>query len=439
MKPCPALSRPVGAVLSSAACALAAASAPSALGQLCIESTSVTVPGAPVPIAVADMNADGAKDLVVGQLAAGSIAVLLRDGQGGYAINATYDVGPLVYGVAVGDLNGDLLPDVVAASLGTAGAPTNHVALRFNGGGGALGPEIPLATPNGPVTVVIVDLDGDGKNDVLVDDFYGDAVSIFRNTGKGTFAERIDLQTPSRPQGLAVGDVTGDGRFDIVTTNISADSITVFAAQPKGGFVGTNYATGPNPYYTTLADLDGNGTLDAATIHYTGGGPGSARIFLNTGGTLIAHGDVPTPPGPLGIGHADFDFDGDIDLVVSTSTGSAVTFLLNDGTGSFPAAQSIGSSISLYTLAVADLDGNGTPDVAAAAWGAGVGDSVLLLTNCLAPCAGDLNHDGAVDAPDLALLLGSWGSVGVEADLNGDGSVGAPDLGILLGAWGSCP
>jgi hypothetical protein len=53
-------------------------------------------------------------------------------------------------------------------------------------------------------------------------------------------------------------------------------------------------------------------------------------------------------------------------------------------------------------------------------------------------CMGDLDGDGAVAAPDIAVLLGAWGGTGA-ADLDGDGAVGAPDLAMLLGAWGSCP
>ncbi len=48
----------------------------------------------------------------------------------------------------------------------------------------------------------------------------------------------------------------------------------------------------------------------------------------------------------------------------------------------------------------------------------------------------DLNGDGAVNALDLSILLGAWGTRGVPADLDHDGVVGAGDLGILLGAWG---
>lgn len=47
----------------------------------------------------------------------------------------------------------------------------------------------------------------------------------------------------------------------------------------------------------------------------------------------------------------------------------------------------------------------------------------------------DLNNDGSVNAADLTLLLGAWGSAGGPADLDGDGTVGAADLAILLGGW----
>jgi hypothetical protein len=48
----------------------------------------------------------------------------------------------------------------------------------------------------------------------------------------------------------------------------------------------------------------------------------------------------------------------------------------------------------------------------------------------------DLDGDGAVNAIDLAILIGAWGTPGGSADLDHDGVVGAGDLGILLGAWG---
>jgi hypothetical protein len=52
-------------------------------------------------------------------------------------------------------------------------------------------------------------------------------------------------------------------------------------------------------------------------------------------------------------------------------------------------------------------------------------------------CTGDVNGDLAVDASDLAFVLGAWGTP--DVDLNDDGTTDATDLAIVLGAWGACP
>jgi hypothetical protein len=66
---------------------------------------------------------------------------------------------------------------------------------------------------------------------------------------------------------------------------------------------------------------------------------------------------------------------------------------------------------------LADTNHNGVPDL------------------CEGPPA-DLNHDGRVDATDLALLLGNWGLTNAVGDINHDGVTNATDLALLLGAWG---
>jgi formylglycine-generating enzyme required for sulfatase activity len=65
----------------------------------------------------------------------------------------------------------------------------------------------------------------------------------------------------------------------------------------------------------------------------------------------------------------------------------------------------------------------------------------LSTSSVQAQCAADVNHDGLVDAVDLAQTLSTWGTKGgsVESDINGDGSVDGIDLAIVLSAWGVCP
>ena len=54
-------------------------------------------------------------------------------------------------------------------------------------------------------------------------------------------------------------------------------------------------------------------------------------------------------------------------------------------------------------------------------------------------CLADANDDGIVDATDLSILLGAWGSTADAGDLDQNGIVGGSDLAALLGAWGACP
>ncbi len=68
-----------------------------------------------------------------------------------------------------------------------------------------------------------------------------------------------------------------------------------------------------------------------------------------------------------------------------------------------------------------------------------VGFGMIATIDVVLPCPADFNNDGAVNAADLAQLLGSWGPCPCcPADLDGNGVVGAPDLAQLLGTWGPC-
>lgn len=67
-------------------------------------------------------------------------------------------------------------------------------------------------------------------------------------------------------------------------------------------------------------------------------------------------------------------------------------------------------------------------------------DKLLVIQGPTCSCGvvqgADINGDGAVNAADLATLLGAWGTDDCASDLNGDETVNALDLAVLLGAWG---
>ncbi|MBL9119270.1 MAG: trypsin-like peptidase domain-containing protein [Phycisphaerae bacterium] len=66
-----------------------------------------------------------------------------------------------------------------------------------------------------------------------------------------------------------------------------------------------------------------------------------------------------------------------------------------------------------------------------------VSEAQTLCSAC-GPCPADFDGNGTVNAPDLAFLLGAWGTAADCPDLDNSGQVNAPDLAILLGSWGPC-
>jgi uncharacterized membrane protein len=84
------------------------------------------------------------------------------------------------------------------------------------------------------------------------------------------------------------------------------------------------------------------------------------------------------------------------------------------------------------------MSDDGLTIVGTASGPVGTSPFILDLRPSSQPCTADLDGDGEVGAPDLAMLLSSWGALGGSADLNGDGEVGAADLTAILSAWGPC-
>ena len=65
-------------------------------------------------------------------------------------------------------------------------------------------------------------------------------------------------------------------------------------------------------------------------------------------------------------------------------------------------------------------------------------DAAGGLASITCSCPGDLNFDNIVNAADLSVMLGAWGTNDPTADIDSDGTVNAADLSLLLGAWGAC-
>ena len=348
---------------------------------------------------------------------------------------------------------------VVTAPTGATYAPvtvtvnglTGYSGIPFlptfngNGAGGSipLAPRLDLPTGDGPGLVVFADLDGDGRLDLLVCS-YG-IVSIYQNIStNGTvtaasFAPAVDLTLPTGLDALTVADVDGDGKLDIVLLNRLLSQVMVLKNLSTPGPITTNsfaapvtFSTGSDPRGLAVRDLDGDGKPELVVGNW---GENTVYVFRNIGqsgsinsGSFAPAVIFPTGANPQGLAVADLDGDGQPDVITANNnygTDKSVSILRNTssvGNISLAPHEDLAGLPTSYGLAVGDLDGDGKPDLAVSSFDSG--QAVSVYRNTSTP--GDLNTNSF--APHVDFDAGGWGNGVAIGDLDGDGK---PDLAVV--------
>ncbi|HKF42796.1 MAG TPA: VCBS repeat-containing protein [Thermoanaerobaculia bacterium] len=227
----------------------------------------------PHTIAAVDVNGDGLLDLVIDSWGENRLTVLLGDGRGGFAApGATVEAGRKPYrNLRVADLDGDGLKDIVVPNLAERGV----TILSGDGHGGFRGAERPpIPAGPAPFSIAVADVDGDGKPDILVENYSGhisdpsgDALTFLLGDGRGGFRLGPRIAAGRAPGSIEAGDVDGDGIADAVMVNAGSRDLTVAFGGP-GGLSQSRTVTVPGAgrsWRVLVADFDGNGRADAVT------------------------------------------------------------------------------------------------------------------------------------------------------------------------------
>ena len=337
----------------------------------------------PTNVVVADLNGDGIPDLVTVDDtrsfgAEGSI--FLGQGGGRFASETHYvSAGPQPAAVAVADVNGDGIPDLVVASFGNGTSDNGEIGVLLgNGHGGFSAPTTDLAAPHAQ-SVAVADLTGAGRPDII--DVAGGMVNVLTNEGRGVFAASASYKAGSAPVSVAVGDLNGDGHPDLVVAG--SDGIEVLTSDGRGGFLpAVSYGAGVAAHDVVLADINGDGHPDIVAI-----ADGKVEVLLNDGRGFAAPVDVAAGANPASVAVGDLNGDGKADLAVANLTGGpngtgSMDLLAGDGKGGFANPVVLAAGFYPDAVAIADVNGDGKPDVVVGDLQGGVG----LLLNDGVPC-----------------------------------------------------
>jgi hypothetical protein len=339
----------------------------------------------PQSVAMGDFNGDGKMDLVVPTYSIftplSDANILLGNGDGTFTAGPAFPLtGQNVNNAVVADFNGDGKADI-ALSLPDA----NEVQVLLGKGDGTFTP-MPAISADEVFVISTGDFNRDGKPDLIAVSPGSGTLTVLLGNGDGTFTALAPITTPaSGPGGVAitpvavtVGDFNGDGIPDIAAVNDSRfatgvpDSVTILLGNGDGTFriSAESPTVGDNPSYIVAGDLNGDGILDlvVANLNVDTNEPGTVTVLLGKGDGTFAPTAVSPVTGflPYSVAIADFNGDGKPDLVTANAGSNTVTVLLGNGDGTFAAPMSIAAGTDPLFAAVGDLDGDGIPDVVAA-------------------------------------------------------------------------
>ena len=326
--------------------------------------------------AVADFNGDGAPDIAV-TLPATFPRLLFGNGQGTFTLapdqNAGYGTSSPASNIVAADFSGDGKPDVDFGPQSLTSLSNLSQTIAFNAGGGS------LTTP-GQVTdasPITADFNGDGRADMLY--VAGITATTLLGQANETFSSVTTiLRTP--PMGFGVGDVNKDGKPDLVL-NFS-DHVEIWLGNGDGSFTYSGQLSNDGyGYYSVAAvkDVDGDGNADILLLPYSTavGTSNALEVFYGNGdGSFQPAAAIPTTRRYTQVVVSDLNLDSQPDLVMTD--GNIIAVLTNQGSRQFSAETYFVAGQTISWLNLADVNGDGFPDIVVANPG---GTTVTVLLN----------------------------------------------------------
>ena len=375
----------------------------------------------PYACALGDLNGDGKQDIAVANNSSNTISVLKGNGDGTFGAKTDYEVALRPYGVVTVDLNGDGKLDIVTGAA--TFSLSSNVSVFLGNGDGTFQSRIDYAFSaffsgvSPPNSILASDLNNDGKSDVVA--VNGSGATVFLGNGDGTLNPPVRYDSSSVATSLVVGDVNVDGKIDLAVSNFGSGPngvVSIMLGKGDGTFFPpVNYASAPRPFALVKGDFNADGKIDLATADDQ---VGTISVLLGNGdGTFQAFVTYATGGfSPFGLSIGDFNGDGKSDLVVSANIMGGLSILKGNGDGTFQ--KSVNFQVGGSFATVFDLNGDGKPDIITAHQ---LANSVAVLINQTGPynISGTVRDSNSVPLSGVTVRLTGGAPVVVNTDATG--------------------
>lgn len=370
-----------------------------------------------------DAFGDLAEELLIGRHR--NLTVVQAQEELGLLIPETYPGNFWPESIDTGDLNGDGRQDLVVLCYESdelkiyLGTPDGNYLL-----------EKEISTGRNPAQVEVVDLDFDGWDDIVFGSHSGAGITIGWNAKNGGFQYSV-LISPAREsiQQFQIADLDRDGHLDLLGVSFHANSVVTFKGRGNRQlrFL-EEFSVGGRPFFPHVIDVDEDGILDLATLNRL---HGDSMITLALG---RGDGKFEEPIHRELEGraesmiHEDFNSDGHEDLIIEVWQSEHFLILLGQGDGTFTEVASVPNDDYVGRIHSADLNGDMHLDlIAFHARGPSAGYSVYRG-----------NGDGTFNLPKSYAINGRANAIGVE-DVNFDqrpdlliGSLESNDVSVII-------
>lgn len=348
-----------------------------------------------------DLDGNGRPDiLTLAQLATnagqreGRLQVRLQTSPGVFAPTQTYTVGTYPWKMALADLDGDGAPDLVITDVGNPASTTGRAVwlLRQDNSqrGQFLMPQRLALSPSQPYDVALGDLNDDKLPDIVIADSppggTGATVLYQNPLLRGTFLPPALIALPGDATGVALGDLNGDGRLDLVSrvslapNNLVPNNTLAIRYQQAGGVlapaVALNPQTGLISQRLTLADYNADGVPDMVEFFTASSTAYQAKVAtLLQSSPAGSFATVDTPLSGVngldsgvvadlnGDGRPDFASVGTYPVGSPSTVASTLNIFMQNGAGGFTLSASIALPIAATRLAASDVNGDGLVDL----------------------------------------------------------------------------